>query len=83
MKPLLFALLLCGCTSTTVFKDGQPVLRTQANARLLTFRHGDIELRIEGLDHAVATRAGGSVVGTAASGAAGIITAAAVGAAVP
>lgn len=79
MKLLAALAILCsGCASTVVYRDGQPILKTQANAALVVFRQGDTELRIERLDHAVATRAGGATVGTAATGVTGIITAAAV-----
>lgn len=72
---LILCLLIVGCAQTTVYRNGQPILKTQANAKLLVFRQGDTFLRIEGLNHSTPTRAGGSVLGTGLSGAAGVATA--------
>ncbi len=69
------AILLVGCAQTSVYRNGKCVLRTQANAKLVVFHQGDTDLRIEGLNHSTPTRAGGSVIGTAATGATGIATA--------
>lgn len=77
MKTLLLlgiSIGLAGCAQTTVFRNGQPILKTQANAKLLVFQRGDTYLRIEGLNHSTPTRAGGSVIGTGLSGVAGIAT---------
>lgn len=74
LLPLCF-LLFASCAETQVYRNGQLALRTQANASLLTFHQGDTDLRIEGMNHSTPTRAGGSVVGTAATGLAGVATA--------
>lgn len=79
MKTCLLILCLfgAGCASTTVYRNGQPILKTQANAKSLVFRQGDTYLRIDGLDHAGPTRAGGSVAGTIGTSIVSGITAAA------
>ncbi len=64
MKAALLALMLCGCASTSVYRDGKRILFTQANATHLEFRQGDTSLVIDGMDHSTPTRAGGSVAGT-------------------
>lgn len=78
MKRILLALIIAAalpsCAQTTVYRNGQPILKTQANAKLLVFQQGNTYLRIEGLNHSIATRAGGAVIGTGLSGVAGIAT---------
>lgn len=70
---LLLPFLFCiGCAQTSVYKNGQRVFATQANASLVVFHQGDTDLRIEGLNHSTPTRAGGSVIGTAGTAAAGV-----------
>ncbi len=71
----LLPLVFVGCAQTTVFRNGQPILRTQANASLVVFSQGDTALRIEGMNHSTPTRAGGSVIGTTGTAAAGVATA--------
>lgn len=61
---ILATAALSGCAQTAAYKDGRCIFRSQANAKLITFRNADIELRVEDLDHSTPTRAGGSVVGT-------------------
>lgn len=75
MKRLLLCFFLTGCAQTQVFRNGKCVFKTQANASLVVFHQADTDLRIEGMNHSIPTRAGGSVVGTAATGAASIATA--------
>ena len=73
---LLLSLLFSGCAGTFVKENGQVVFFTQANCTSLHFHSAaGSDLTMTGLNHAVATRAGGSVIGTAASGAAGVIAA--------
>lgn len=63
---LLLTAFLPGC-QTTVYRDGKPILRTQANAKRVEFHQdakGATSLVIDGLNHSVPTRAGGSVAGT-------------------
>lgn len=69
------AMLLTSCAQTQVYRNGQCVFKTQANASLVVFHQADTDLRIEGMNHSTPTRAGGSVIGTAATGATGIATA--------
>lgn len=66
---------LTGCADTRVYRDGKLALKTQANANLITFHQGDTDLRIEKMNHSTPTRAGGSVIGTAATGVTSIATA--------
>lgn len=71
---ILLGLALVGC-ETKVYKDGNLILKTQANAKSLVFRQGDTYLKIDGMNHSTPTRAGGSVLGTGLSGATGVATA--------
>jgi uncharacterized protein YcfL len=71
---LIAAYLLTGCASTRFYHNGQLVLETQANITGLVVTK-DGELRAAKVDHSTATRAGGSVVGTATAGALPIVTA--------
>lgn len=77
MKPLLslFALCLCGCSTTVYGPNGQPQFRTFANATNLTFTGPGTYLHADDLNHSVPTRAAGAVLGNAATGISGIITA--------
>lgn len=72
---LLPFLFLCSCANTVVKRDGKVVLWTQANASTLEFHSGDTSLKMTMMNHSTPTRAGGSVIGTTATGAAGVITA--------
>jgi hypothetical protein len=84
MKTLaLIAILFSGCASTSVFKNGQKILFTQANANSLEFRQGDTFLKIEGLNHSTPTRAGGSVIGTTGTALTGVAGAVVAGGIVP
>lgn len=64
MKYLL-CLLLAGCTSTTIYKNGKPVLRTEGDIVGLEMV-GD-NIRIAKLDHSSATRAAASGITAAGS----------------
>jgi hypothetical protein len=81
MRLLLFlaVLLLTGCSTTVYGPAGQPQFRTYANAKNLTFTGPGTSLHADDLNHSTPTRAAGSLVGTAASGVTGIITAAGTG----
>lgn len=68
-------LILPACAHTVVKKNDQVILDTQANADLVEFRQGDTSLKMVKMNHSTPTRAGGSVIGTAATGATGIATA--------
>lgn len=65
--------LLSGCASTKFYHNGQLVLDTQANIIGLVVS-SDGALSAAKIDHSTATRAGGSVVGTATAGALPIVT---------
>jgi hypothetical protein len=67
--------MLAGCASTTVYRDGKPILKTQADAKSLAFSQGDTSLKVVGLNHSTPTRAGGSVIGTTGTAVAGAATA--------
>lgn len=71
----LLSVFFVGCAQTSVYRNGQCVFRTQANASLIVFHQADTDLRIEGLNHSTPTRAGGSVIGTASAGATSLATA--------
>lgn len=71
----VLAIMLNGCASTTIRNSaGVAVLHTQANMRNVAFRSGDTSFTADVVDHATATRAGGSLIGTAGAAAAGVIT---------
>lgn len=72
MKPSILALLACfvfgACAQTTFYRNGQRVAHFQGDMRGMTFRSssdGTIEWIATAVSHSTATRAGGSVVGTA------------------
>lgn len=71
----LLVLAFTGCANTVVKRDGKVVLWTQANASTLEFHSGDTSLKMTMMNHSTPTRAGGSVIGTTATGATGVITA--------
>ena len=52
-------LLLAGCAQTTVYRDGRPLFRSQANAAGITFRDGSTYFHADTLDHSTPTAAGG------------------------
>lgn len=70
---ILLSLALCSC-STTVYVGGKPALRTFANAEYLEFHQGNTSLVMTKMNHAIATRAAGSLIGTTFTGAAGLAT---------
>jgi hypothetical protein len=73
----LLVLALSGCASTTIYENGKPVLRTQADVQNLTFvTSNGTKFHADSLNHSLPTRAGGSVVGTtgAAIAASGLTT---------
>lgn len=72
MKWLLLAFLILPACSTTVYRNGNPILRTYANADIVEFHQGDTSLRMVKMNHSTPTRAAGSVVGTALAGATGL-----------
>lgn len=74
MKAIIPALLfLTSCASTKFYHNGQLVLDTQANITgLVVSRDGT--LTATRIDHSTATRAAGSVIGTAAAGVLPIVT---------
>jgi len=73
--PLLCA-ALSACAYTRVAEGGKTVFITQANATEVEFRSANGSyLHMRGVNHSTPTRAGGSVVGTAFSGAAALGTA--------
>jgi hypothetical protein len=55
---LAAALLMCGCASTTVYENGQPVFRTQGDVANLTFSTRSTTLRVGSVSHSSATLAG-------------------------
>lgn len=59
MKPILLCLLLSGCT-TTVFRDGKPLLRTSANASRIVI--DGQRVLIDNLNHSEPTRAATGLV---------------------
>lgn len=71
---ILFTLIFTSC-STTVYRDGRPILKTYANATGFHFQDGSTSLSADKLDHSSPTRAAGSIVGTGLSGVAGVIAA--------
>ncbi len=64
---LLLAFVFAGCASTSVYRGGQKIFTTQADAGQLEFHDGGTSLTVQGLNHSTPTRAGGSVIGTAGS----------------
>lgn len=70
---VLFPFLLCSCAGT--YADSQRVY-TQANVERLEWHgRGGASLVLVKADHSTPTRAGGSFIGTAATGVAGVATA--------
>lgn len=72
---LALCLLLTGCSTVVYSPTGHPQFRTFANAKNLTFRGPGTYLHADDLNHSVPTRAAGAVVGNAATGLGGLITA--------
>lgn len=71
---LVFCIFLAGC-QTTVYRNGKPVFRTQADATNVTYIGNGVSFHADTLNHSVPTLAGGrafahgvSSVGVAASG---------------
>lgn len=75
LKFIPLFIILTSCAQTSVYRNGQCVFRTQANASLVVFHQADTDLRIEGLNHSTPTRAGGSVIGTTGTALVGVATA--------
>lgn len=78
MKPFLALaamLCLCSCQTKLFYPNGQLAMSTGANATHMTMKGGGMEWRADDLNHSVPTRAAGAVLGNAATGLSGIITA--------
>lgn len=59
LMPLVIALALCGCASTTIYHNGKPAFKTQADAKNLTYSSGGTYFHADELNHSVPTTAGG------------------------
>lgn len=71
----VLALMLNGCAHVSVRNGaGVEIFKTSANMRNVAFRQGDTSLTADVIDPAATIRAQGAFVGTAASGAAAVIT---------
>lgn len=79
----LFLLLFTGCASTVVYKDGLPVMRTQADATNLSFTSGDVTFHADRLNHSGPTVAFGKVVSGVIGAGGAAVTAVATGIKVP
>lgn len=75
----LFAILYTSC-STTLYspRTGHRLARFEGNMTHSHYSGGGVTWDVENVDHAVTTRAAGSVIGTAGAAAMGIIMAGAV-----
>lgn len=72
----MLSLLFGACASTSVSENGRTVFRTQMNCAYMEYRSpAGSRLVVHGMNHSTPTRAGGSVIGTAATGATSLATA--------
>lgn len=75
----LFLLLLTSCASTVIYKDGLPVMRTQADATNINFTSGDVTFHADTLNHSRPTVAGGKAVSGVLGAGGAAVTAVATG----
>lgn len=75
MKRLLLCFLCAGCASTTFYDrtTGKPIARFQGDMTGSHYEDGPTKWGVDKVSHSAATRAGGSVIGTASTGISGII----------
>lgn len=67
MKTLILALAiaLIGCASTTVYRDGKPIFRTQADMTAMEYScaaNGEMRWKAQSVNHSKPTIAGGNSV---------------------
>ncbi len=73
---VFLALPFCSCAGTRVSENGKTVFYTQMNCAYMEYRSpAGSRLIVHGMNHSTPTRAGGSVIGTAATGATSLATA--------
>lgn len=77
----LAATMFTGCATSTLYSHGQKVAVFQGNIDGMVFHYGadgSIDWTCAKVNHSIATRAAGSVIGTTGTALSGIVTAGAV-----
>lgn len=64
---VLFAVMLAGCSHTTFYDRGQPIVKTQANIRGFDYKTPTLAIHVDEINHSTPTLAGGKAIGGAAT----------------
>jgi hypothetical protein len=73
IRPALACLLFTGCAHTTIYEDGKPIMKTQADATNITLRTSRTYFHADKLDHSTPTLAQGEAAAKKLGAAEGII----------